>query len=200
MKNTRKNKKVITGTLLLAAVFMSLSCASPLTLKSNWRNSQYTGPAYKKIMVIAVTKLVGLRHSIEDEFAQQLRSRGVEVATCHEFIPEPDKASGEELVRVGRGMGVEAYLILRPMGTGTQAQDSAQIYSLDRAFGFFYASPVTTKWSEVAKMESMLYDGKTSDLVWRATVDVVDPSGSEGQVSRFVSLIVKTLSKDKMIP
>ena len=200
MKNMRKNKKIIMGTLLLVGVFMSLSCASPMNLKSNWRNSTYTGPAFKKIMVVAITKQVGLRHSMEDEFAQQLRSRGVEVSTCHEFIPEPDKASGEELVRVGQGLGIEAYLILRPMGTGTASQDSAQIYSLDRAYGFMYASPVTTKWSEVAKMESMLYDGKTSGLVWRATVDVVDPSGSEGQVSRFVSLIVKTLSKDKMIP
>ena len=200
MKNTRKNKKVIMGTLLLAAVFMTLSCASPLTLKSNWRNSKYTGPAYKKIMVVAMTKLVGLRQSIEDDLAQQLRSRGVEVATFHEFVPDPDKASKEELVRVGQGMGIEAYLIVRLMGTGTEGQDSTQLYSLDRAYGYWYANPVTTKWSEVSRLESMLFDGKTSDLVWRATVDVVDPSGSEGQVSRFVSLIVKTLSKDKMIP
>jgi hypothetical protein len=200
MKNMRKKKKVIIGTLLLAVMFMSLSCATPLTLKSNWRNSTYTGPAFKKIMVVAVTKQAGLRQSIEDEFARQLKSQGVEAATCHESITDPDKVSGEELVRVGKGMGIEAYLILRLMGTGTEGSDTVQVQSLDRAYGYWYASPVTTKWSEVAKLEAMLYDGKTSGLVWRATVDVVDPSGSEGQVSRFVSLIVKTLSKDKMIP
>jgi hypothetical protein len=201
MKKMRKNKKVIMGTLLLAAVFMSLSCASSLNLKSNWRSSVYKGPAYKKIMVVAMTKLVGLRQSMEDEFAQQLRSQGVEVATCHEFIPDPGKASQEELVRVGQGMGTEAYLILRLLGTGTEGHDSAQGYSFNRVYGFWYANPVVmTKWSEVARLESMIYDGKTSELVWRATVDVVDPSGSEGQISRFVSLIVKTLSEDKMIP
>jgi hypothetical protein len=45
----------------------------------------------------------------------------------------------------------------------------------------------------------MLYDGKTTDIVWRATADVVAPSGSEAQISQYVSLIVKTLSKDKLI-
>ncbi|MGZ6250260.1 MAG: hypothetical protein ACXWMC_11650 [Syntrophales bacterium] len=195
-----KKKKVIMGVLLLTAVFMSLSCAAPLSLKSDWRSSTYTGPAYKKVMVVAVTKLPYLRKSIEDEFAQQLKSRGVEAATCHDFIPDPDKVSAQELVRVGREAGIESYLVVRLLGTGTEGREVAPANSLYNVDGFWYANPVRTEWNKVANMESMLYDGKTSDIVWRATVDVVAASGSEAQISQYVGLIVKTLSKDKMIP
>jgi hypothetical protein len=150
-------------------------------------------------MVVAVTKLTGLRKSIEDDFAQQLKSRGVEVAACHDFIPDPDKVSAEELLRVGRGVGVESYLIIRLLGTGTEGRQVAPANSLYMVDGFFYANPVRTEWNKVANLESMLYDGKTTDIVWRATADVVAPSGSEAQISQYVSLIVKTLSKDKLI-
>ncbi len=196
----KMRKKTIIGTLLLAAVFMSLSCSTPQNLKSSWRNSTYTGAAYKKMMVVAMTKQAGMRQSMENEFARQLKSRGVEVATCHEFIPDPDKISADELVRVGKGMGIEGYLIVRLLGTGTEGRDTAPAVSLYQVSGYLYVNQGKTQWNEVAKLESMVYDGKTSDLVWRSTVDVVSPSGSEGQVSQFVSLIVKTLSKDKMIP
>jgi hypothetical protein len=199
-KNMGKKKKSIMGALLLAAVFMSLSCAAPLNLKSDWRSSTYTGPAYKKVMVVAVTKLPGLRKAMEDEFAKQLKSRGVEAVTCHDVIPDPDKVSGEELVRVGRGIGIESYLIVRLLGSGVEGRDVAPVNSLYNIGGYWHSNPVRTEWNNVANLESMLYDGKTSDIVWRATTDVAAPSGSEGQISQFVSLIVKTLSKNKMIP
>jgi hypothetical protein len=198
-KNMGKKKKIFMGALLSAAVFMALSCGAPMTLKSDWRSSTYTGPAYKKVMVVAVTKLPGLRKAMEDEFAQQLKSRGVEAATCHDFIPDPDKVSAQELVRVGQGAGMESYLIVRLLGSGIEGRDVAPVNSLYNIGGYWHANPVRTEWNKVANLESMLYDGKTSDIVWRATTDVAAPSGNEGQISQFVSLIVKALSKDKMI-
>ena len=53
MSNT---KIALTRMLLFAAALMILSCASPMRLTDNWRNSTYTGPAFKKIMVVALTK------------------------------------------------------------------------------------------------------------------------------------------------
>jgi hypothetical protein len=56
------------------------------------------------------------------------------------------------------------------------------------------------KRSEVATLESRLYDGKTAGIVWRSTVDAVNPSGSDGQISKFVSLELKALGEKKLIP
>jgi hypothetical protein len=89
-----KTRIAMSGILFFAAAMMTLSCASSsMRLTDNWRNSTYTGPAYKKIMVVSMTKRDDLRQPIENEFAKQLRSRGVEAATCYECIPDPDKVT-----------------------------------------------------------------------------------------------------------
>ena len=206
-----KTKIAISGFLLFAAALVTLSCASsPMQLTDNWRNSAYTGPAFRKIMVVAMTKKDDLRQYVEDEFAKQLRSRGVETATCHECIPDPDKVTREELIKVSQGMGIEAYLIVRVMGVGTEIQSTmadspspmAASTGTDSMMNlqWFGPEPSMGKRSEVATLESRLYDGKTTDIVWRSTVNAVNPSPSEGQISKFVSLEIKALSDKKLIP
>jgi len=172
-------------------------------MTDNWRNSTYTGPAYKKIMVVALTKQEDLRQPIEKEFAKQLRSRGVEVATCHEYFPDPDKATREELVRVSQGMGIEAYLIGRVLGAGTDVQTYGPADTTVDSMSYlpwFGPGPQITRQREAVTIESRLYDGKTTGIVWRSTVDAVNPSGSDDQISRFVGLVVKALRDKKLIP
>jgi hypothetical protein len=206
-----KTKIVLTGILLFAAAMMTLSCASPsMQLTDNWRNSTYTGPAFKKIMVVAMTKRLDMRQPIEDEFTKQLRSRGVAAVTCYECIPDPDKVTREELAKVSQGMGIEAYLIVRVMGVGTEVQSTrdespspmAASNDVDsmltmRGMG---PEPMMSKRSEVVTLESRLYDGKTAGIVWRSTVNAVNPSPSEGQISKFVSLELRALGEKKLIP
>jgi hypothetical protein len=161
-------------------------------------------------MVVAMTKQDDMRQSIEDEFAKQLRSRGVEAATCHECIPDPEKVTREELAKVSQGMGIEAYLIVRILRVGTEVQSyqadtpstMATTTGRDSMMNmqWFGPEPSMGKRSEVATLESRLYDGRTANLVWRSTVDTVNPTGSDGQVSRFVSLVLKALYEEKLIP
>ena len=205
-----KTRIALSGILLFAATLLTLSCASPMRLTDNWRNSTYTGPAYKKIMVVAMTKQDDMRQSIEDEFAKQLRSRGVEAAVCHECIPDPDKVTREELAKVSQGMGIEAYLIVRVLGVGTEIQSyqadtpsaMATATGTDSMMSmqWFGPEPSISKRSQVATLESRLYDAKTAGIVWRSTVNAVNPSPSGGQISKFVSLELKALSEKELIP
>jgi len=198
-----KTRIAVSGILLFAAALMTLSCASPMRLTDNWRNSTYTGPAFKKIMVVALTKQDDLRRPIENEFAKQLKSRGVEAATCHEYFPDPDKATREELVKVSEGKGIEAYLIVRALGVGTDIQTyqpSDRTVDSMTYLPWFGPGPPMTRQREAVTLESRLYDGKTMGIVWRSTVDAVNPTGSDDQISRFVSLVVTTLRDKKLIP
>jgi hypothetical protein len=211
MINMGKTRIAVAGILLFAAALVTLSCAaSPMQLTDNWRNSAYTGPAYKKIMVVAMTKRDDLRQPIEDEFAKQLKARGVEAATCHECIPDPDKVTREELVKVSKGMGIEAYLIVRTLGAGIDVQstrsDSPNLVTNDVGAAsmmdmqWFGPEPAMGKRYEAVNLESRLYDGKTAEIVWRSTVNAVNPSPSEGQISKFVSLEMKALGEKNLIP
>ena len=201
----------MSGFLLFLAALMTLSCASsPMQMTDNWRNSTYKGPAFKKIMVVAMTKQDDLRRYVEDEFAKQLRARGVETSTCHECIPDPDKVTREELMKVSQGMGIEAYLIVRVLGSGTEMQSTpaespsfvADSTGTDSMMNlqWFGPEPSMGKRSQVATLESRLYDGKTAEIVWRSTVNAVNPSPSEGQISKFVGLEVRALGDKKLIP
>jgi hypothetical protein len=197
-----KTRIAISGIVLCAAALMTLSCASPMRLTDNWRNSTYTGPAFKKIMIVALTKHVDLRQPIEAEFAKQLKSRGVEVATCHEYFPDPDKATREDLIKVSQGMGIEAYLIMRVLETGTDVLTSGPSdTTMDKMtyMPWFGPGKPMTRQREAVTIESRLYEGKTTGIVWRSTVDAVNPTGSDDQISRFVSLVVKTLRDKKLI-
>lgn len=197
-----KTRIAISGIVLCAAALMTLSCASPMRLTDNWRNSTYTGPAFKKIMIVALTKHVDLRQPIEAEFAKQLKSRGVEVATCHEYFPDPDKATREDLIKVSQGMGIEAYLIMRVLETGTDVLTSGPSdTTMDKMtyMPWFGPGQPMTRQREAVTIESRLYEGKTTGIVWRSTVDAVNPTGRDDQISRFVSLVVKTLRDKKLI-
>jgi hypothetical protein len=116
----------------------------------------------------------------------------------------------EELEKVSQGMGIEAYLIVRVMGVGTDVQstrsespspmaasDSVDSMLSMRGLG---PEPMMSKRSEVVTLESRLYDGKTAEIVWRSTVNAVNPSPSEGQISKFVRLQIEALSDKKLIP
>ena len=203
-------KRTTLLTLAFAAVLTALSCASPMRMTDNWKSSAYTGPAYKKILVVAMTKRAELRKPIENEFLRQFKSRGVEAVACHAILPDPDKGSREELLRLGRETGIESYLVIQVLkvGTETQSLPGAQgSFSMSATgtdslanLNWFGPEPGLTRRSDVATLDSRLYDAKSLDIVWRSTVDAVDPYGSDEQISRFAGLNVKVLRDSKLIP
>jgi hypothetical protein len=205
-----KTNIAVKGITIFAAALLALSCASPMRLTDDWKDSSFTGPAYKKLMVVALTKRADLRQPLEDEFARQLKARGIEASTCYECIPDPDKVNREELTKASQGMGIEAFLIVRVLRVETNVQSyrasspspAGPSIGMDsmRNMQWGAPDPPMTKRSEVATLESRLFDGKTSNLVWRSTADAVNPSGSKEEISRFVGLVLKTLSGEKLIP
>ena len=88
------------GALLFLAPFIILSCAS-MQMRDLWRDSTFQGPAYRKVMVVALTKRADLRQPLEDEFRRQLAPWGVEAVPSHEHLPDVDRISRPELARVG---------------------------------------------------------------------------------------------------
>lgn len=193
----------IQGILIAAALSLILSCASPMKLSDNWKNSTHTGPAYRKIMVIAMTQKADMQRYFENEFVQQLKPEGVEAVACHELFPGSERQTREDVIRRGREKGIEAYLIARVLASGTEIQAYG---SSDRTLDsmtylpWFGPSPAMIKEREAVTMESRLYDGKTLNIVWRSTAAVVDPYGSPEQIAAYTKLVVNTMHDQKLIP
>ena len=199
--------KAVVSAGILFAVLLTLSCA-PLRMKDEWRDKAFQGPAYKKIMVVALTKRPDLRQPVEDEFRRQLNARGIEAAACYECIPDVDRISREELAKVGQGMAIEAFLIVRVLRTdvriesfsssGAPASSSVGRDSMmDMQWGA--PDPPLTRRRETATLESRLFDAKTAALVWRATAEAVSPSGDGSGIAVFVRTVLAALDDEKLI-
>jgi len=92
--------------VLLALTFLLTSCAST-KLVETWKDNQFKGPAFKKIMVVSLMKQPDTRQRVEDEFAGQLNARGVHPVTCYSCIPDLNNLTREEIVRAVGKTGVE---------------------------------------------------------------------------------------------
>jgi len=199
--------RIVTMGALLTAALMMLSCASMRTM-DEWRDKAYQGPAYKKIMVVALTKRADLRQPVEDEFRRQLQARGLEAAACYECIPDVDKISREELAKVGTGMGIEAFLIVRVLRTDTRIESygssgapASSSVGRDSMMDMHWGvpDPPLTKRSDTATLESRLFDAKTAALVWRATAESVNPAGDGSGIAKFVRAVLAALDNEKLI-
>jgi hypothetical protein len=198
--------RIATRGVLLSAALLMLSCASMRTT-DEWRDKSYQGPAYKKIMVVALTKRADLRQPVEDEFRRQLKARGVDAAACYECIPDVDKISREELAKVGAGMGIEAFLIVRVLRTDTRIESYRSSSPPPTVLGrdsmadlqWRDSDPPVSKRSEVATLEARLFDAKTATLVWRATAEAVNPAGDGRGIARFVTMVLKALEEEKLL-
>jgi hypothetical protein len=205
-----KTRFAMMGILLFAATLLTQSCAPSMRLTDDWKDSAFRGPAYKKIMVVALTTRPGMRQSFEDEFANQMKARGVEAAKCYECIPDVDKVTREEIIKVGAEKGVEAFLIIRLLRMDTQVRSSrsSSPSSISTAgavdslhtMQWGASGPTMSRQSEVATLDSRLFDTKTAKLVWRSTIDAVNPSVNTAEISKLVGIVLETLDGGKLIP
>jgi len=200
-----KTRIAMMGALFFAAL-VTLSCAS-MRITDEWKDKTFRGMPYKKIMVVALTKRVDLRQPVEDEFSRQINARGGDAVACYICIPDVDTLNQEELTKVGSGMGIEAYIVVTVLRTDARIEyyrpsipSPVGDYGTDSIMNsalWGSPDPPMRKKTEVATLESRLYDGKSAKLVWRSTIDSINISGG---IPRFVRTVLSALGDEKLIP
>jgi hypothetical protein len=204
-----KTRFVMGGGLLLVAALLTMSCAS-MRMTDEWRDRTFQRPPYKKVMVVALTKRADLRQPVEDEFSRRLKERGGEAALCYEYIPDVDKISREELIKVSAGKGIEAYLVFLIMRTETRIESHrASNPAPQGGFGtdsmmtmhvWGIPEPPVTKRIEVTTLSARLFDGDSAKLIWQSTIESVDSAGDGSGIPRFVRTVMDALDGEKLIP
>jgi hypothetical protein len=102
--------KRVTAVMVLAMALLT-GCASTKVIDS-WRDEGYAGrPA--KILLLAVAKERGPRTLMEEEFARQLKARGVESLLGTTVFPEEGLPSKEVVLAKAEELKPEAVLVIR---------------------------------------------------------------------------------------
>jgi hypothetical protein len=202
-------RKPFSCVVLLALIFLLTSCASTKTIET-WKDDQFKGPAFKKIMVVSLIKRADTRQRIEDEFAGQLNSRGVNSVTCYSCIPDIQDLTREEIVKAAIKNGVEGVLVVELRQAGTRVESVsgggapnfvAESTGIDSILIPAEPSSVSPlfKSDEVVTMSTRLFDAGTGKLVWFSNTETVNPVKADREIASFTKIILDALHKENFI-
>ncbi len=194
--------------VILAWIFLLTSCASTKTLET-WRDDQFKGPAFRKIMVVSLMKQPDTRQRLEDEFAGQLNSRGVDSVTCYSCIPDIRNVTRGEIVKAVGETGVQGVLVIELRKRETRVESiRTEGPSMRDTMGFdTYLSTATPIYDDsplirrdqVVTMSTRLFDAGTGRLVWFSTTETVDPGRADREIPVFTKIILDALQNEKLI-
>jgi hypothetical protein len=197
-------KRIILFVALLAIMIVFGQTALAQTVLTDiWKDKDHSGPV-KNIAVFWSAKVPQKRLLAENEFARQLKARGLIAMPVYVVIPPEKLVERDDALTKIRELGVDAVLILRIVDKETARTripdpGPAGPSRLSAYYQLVYDAPVRDE-SELAYLETNLFELKTERRIWTARsvtkVDVVDQKA----LSDFIKIMIDRLASDGMIP
>ena len=188
---------VTTAALLLSA------CATRPT--AEWQDSDYSGPI-RDVLIIGVSENQTTRRIFEDTFVRELTERNVAATASTTILAADDRISKETVEAAVEGKSIDTVLVTRLLGV--EERESYQQPTSTRYYGNYY-SYYSQSWNyahsgyyrkyQVLKLETNVYDVKTSKLVWSMQSESVDPQSAQQVIQDQIKLVIKTLSERKLL-
>jgi len=201
------------GTRVLAAcsvLMLLVGCAST-KLISGWRDPNYSGQPFRKILVIGVTKQSAARRILEDEFVRQLSARNTQAVQSYQLITEDGEVPKERLAQAVQEAGADAQLVSRLLKVERETQVYPGSYMGPPYFGYygfygyyssawmgFYDPPYVYTY-DVVTWEVSLFDARTDRLVWAGTTETFSPREFAKEAAEFAKVIVQEVADKKLI-
>jgi hypothetical protein len=173
--------------VLAMCIAVMAGCSGMGTTVDNvWLDEAGGDVALGKTLVLALSREVEVVAMLEDEWARQLRDRGVEAALASQLLPGEIPPSEERVVAVLKASGFDTLLVSRVV----------DVKHIERNVSAY----------QVAVVETKLYDTKTEKSFWSARADtfLVNPSGERitelrsERARQFVETIIEEMTKSKL--
>ncbi len=188
--------------LLSCCAFLFTSCAATDT----WKDESYQGNA-QNIIVIMVARTEHLRNLFEGRFVAELRDRGTNATQSHRIVTF-EQLKNKELVKSKiKSTKADTVLIARLVDSKTiQAYQPGGVKAVPIGHSFWgtYYEIVSADYgytdaTQVAYIETNLYDLKTEKLIWLTRSQIEITEGEEQLINQFINSILRKLSSDKII-
>jgi hypothetical protein len=188
---------------LLILIAMLLTACATTQLNAVWKDPGYqTRPA--RIMVVGVAKNPLNRRLFEDEFVQQLKSRGTDAIASYTVLPDRQQDDHEAIAAKVKELGADAILITRLVSKKiVQTYVPATPYfpppyygSWPDYYGYGYHYMYTPGYiaeDEYAVIETNLYEAKSDKLVWAASSETGINDSDQNLIQSYVGVMVKTM-------
>jgi hypothetical protein len=115
MKNN-KLRIILLYSLIITLTYFFTSCAASVSLTS-WKDPNFKGPAFSRVLVMAVIKDLTVKKAFETEAVNSLKDAGIPAITSMSIMAPNTKYTNQELDDLFKNNNVDGLLILRYKGT-----------------------------------------------------------------------------------
>lgn len=216
-------KKLYLALGALMLITMVTGCAS-VSLVNSWRDAEAPAKLYRKILVVGVANNNQMRQVFEEVFSDELRKQKLTAISSYTITGVEAKQSRETLEEAVRKSGADGVLITRLVNLKRNTTTQTGFVMTDRGFthpdfydpvfmptdmlGYYgatvsYASfehrSVEVTTSNVATLQTTLFNAGTGRMVWSGTTSAVDPAGVVTISSRLSGVVIRALASQGLI-
>ncbi|KGL62508.1 hypothetical protein [Polaribacter sp. Hel1_85] len=203
--------------LFLLSALLLMNC-STTELVERWKNPSIDSLSISKVLIVGMTSNIEARKQFEEKLKKEYEARGVEAVMSLELF-EPtftaEKKSKEELRNVEKILATNYFDAI--LFTKIKGVENKVVYTktfkdkeyLDIRFKDDYYShqeifynPEYYKKFNIYHAETSIYcicPVKERELIWKGSIDIVDPSSIEETVEDYVNLLVFALEEENLL-
>ena len=202
---------------LFALVLFGASIASSKSTKlvTSWKNPEYSGTGFHRILALGMSAKPGVRADFEDALAKLVARDGVEAIPGNTILlrPEDTKLDLNYLKTQIREFKIDAVIVSRLVKVETNVtyipgQAYSMPYPYYRSFYGYYGalypvvySPDYLREDKTVRIETNVYDTRSPDgeIVWTGISDTFNPRSPDKAIDAVTKLIVKELQKESIL-
>jgi hypothetical protein len=205
-------KKSVLLTAALGSLAL-LAVASP-KLEFSWKNPNYTGGTFKKILVLALNGKAANRAEFEDELVAAITRPGEKAAPSYEYMPRPDLTPIDmnDLRELLHNRKFDAIVVARLTKNDEKTTYvPGEAYTPFPYYGTFYGyygavspmiySPGYMVTEKEARVEVNFYSTAKpeGELVWTGTTNTFESNSAMKTIKELVKIVTKELEKENII-
>lgn len=203
--------------ILAIAIFLLLSAIAGFSTKlvTSWKNPNYSGKRFVKILVLGVSQNPSVRADFEDALSQKVSRSGVEAVPGNTILlrPESTQLDLAYLKTQVRENHIDAVIMSRMIKdekhvTYIPGDNYFIAYPSHRTFYGYYGtvyaqvySPDYLREDRKVRVETSLYAATAPDgeLIWTGISDTFNPKSAHKVIDGLVKLVVREMEKDAVL-
>ena len=202
----QKSKICLILVELVVALVVALVAAgcSTTKLSSVWVDANYTGGAFRKLMIIGLGASEGGRAAFENSVADAFREQGVVGVSSTGYFASADEMTREGVRSWADRDGYDGVLISRVVDVDRQQHVVGPTYTDLWGYWGYYGTVMTSPGyvSETTTMRitTDLFDASTGKVVYTAESKTFEPNSRAKTIRELTAMISEDLTARGFLP
>lgn len=205
-------------TIIVLLVFLCTNSCADIQLIKEWRNPEVAVYFPQKILVTGITSNLKVQKKFEKQLKTSLEKRGIETISGLDFFEPleiPKSMTKKELLCLENKLiedGFDTILLTKVVGIEDVMKYNDEFYENEKLYQkfqddylrnqrIFNSNDYSNSYS-IYHIETTLYcicKTKDRELIWKGSIEVIEPESLSGAVKDFVKLMITALDERNLI-